>query len=77
MRSSHRAPWRTRFVLLALGLAIGFLAKWFAGHYQQPENGLPAEGDTPKRKVVRLDHDLPLGPPHYSLYLEVRYPDCD
>ncbi len=71
MTSPKQAPWRIRFILLALGVTIGLLAKWFAGHYESPKEGAPAKEDTPRRKIVRADQIRRLFPAsvrHFSLH---------
>ena len=44
--------WRLRFILIASGLAIGFLAKWVAGHYQESPGKRNPDADQPVRRVI-------------------------
>ena len=46
--------WRLRFILITSGLALGFLAKWIAGHYDpSQEPPLPDQGKT-VRQVIKF-----------------------
>ena len=46
--------WRLRFILITAGVALGFIAKWLAGHYQEPAGN----GNPPAEQAVRRVIDV-------------------
>ena len=59
MTGEHRKSWRLRLIIIACGLALGFIAKWFAGHYKAQEENPPGDGDKPARQVAQSDMVIP------------------
>ena len=59
MTGEHRKSWRLRLIIIACGLALGFIAKWFAGHYKAQEENPPGDGDKPPRQVAQSDMVIP------------------
>jgi hypothetical protein len=67
MTSTKRRTWRLRLMIIASGVALGFLAKWVAGHYSNPPENKPPAGSNPKLNYVQLQ---PLSPGPLDLPLE-------
>ena len=53
-------------MIIACGVALGFLAKWVAGHYSNPQELTPPGGRNPKLNYVQLQSLSP-GPLHLLL----------